>query len=360
MKKTIALSLLAMSLASVCAEEKVVRIYNWSDYIEPALLEKFTEQTGIKVVYDTFDSNEIVFTKLLAGGTGYDVVVPSASFLFKQIEAGVFMPLDFSKIPNAKNRWELVTDRLAGYDKVNEYSINYMWGTTGIGYNIDKVKARLPDVEPNSLALIFNPENAKKLADCGIYILDAPEEVIPTALRYAGIDPNATDAASFAKAEEVLLAIRPYVKKFHSSEYINAMANGDACVTLGWSGDLQQARMRAEEANNGVHMDFAIPKEGALAWFDQMAIPKDAPHVDYAHQFINFMLEADNSAQASNFLSYASGNKAAQALIKPEIMNNPAIYPDQQTLDNLYIKQPYDSKTLRVSTRMWTKIKSGK
>ena len=232
------------------AQGKEVRVYNWSDYIDPKILEDFTKETGIKIVYDVFDSNEVLETKLLAGGSGYDVVVPTASFLSRQIKAGVFQKLDKSKIPNISNIWPEVYNRVAIYDPGNQYAMNWMWGTTGVGYNEAKIKERMPDAPVESLDMIFKPEIAAKFKDCGIYVLDSPEDIVPVVLNYLHIDPNTTNPDDFKKAEDVLTKIRPYVKKFHSSEYINALANGDICMALGWSGDILQAANRATEAKN--------------------------------------------------------------------------------------------------------------
>ncbi len=359
-KSSLALALaLALPLGAAADEEKVVRVYNWSDYIDDSLLAEFTEKTGIQVVYDVFDSNEVLETKLLAGGSGYDVVVPTASFLERQIQAGVFQPLDDSKLPNRSNMWDAVTTRLSTYKDVNEHSINYMWGTTGLGYVESKILERMPDAPLNSWDLLFKPENAAKFADCGIYVLDAPDETVPAALKYLGLDPNSSDPDDLKKAEELWLSVRPHVRKFHSSEYIDALANGDICLVLGWSGDILQAQYRAVEAENGVDILYVIPKEGALMWFDQMAIPKDAPHPDNAHAFLNFIMDPQVVAKATNYIAYANGNKASQEYVDEAILNDPAVYPDAETLENLYTKGPYDSKTQRIVTRLWTKVKSG-
>lgn len=359
MKFTFA-TLAAIAVATTAASAEEVRVYNWSDYIDEALLEKFEAETGIDLIYDVFDSNQVLETKMFAGGSGYDVVVPTGTFLQRQISAGAFQKLDFSKLPNAGNLWDVIKERTLQYDPNNEYSINYMWGTTGIGANVGKVAEALGEEGPlNSLELIFNPTYMEKLASCGVHFLDAPTEMIPAALKYIGEDPNSQDPDVIAKAEAVLMAVRPYVLKFHSSEYINALANGDICVAFGWSGDILQARDRAGEADNGVEIVFNAPKEGALMWFDQMAIPVDAPNVEGAHKFLNFILDAQNMADASNYVYYANGNLASQEFLVEDVIGDPAIYPDADTLKNLYTVSPYDSKVQRVATRLWTKIKSG-
>lgn len=348
----------AMTTAAVSAEE--VRVYNWSDYIDKELLTKFEEETGLKLVYDVFDSNEVLETKMLAGGSGYDVVVPSGTFLQRQITAGAFQKLDMSQLPNMENMWDVVEARTDQYDPGNLYSINYMWGTTGIGVNVGKVQEVLGEDAPmGSLALIFDPANMEKLASCGVHFLDAPTEMIPAALKYIGQDPDSHDPDVIAMAEPVLMAVRPYVQKFHSSEYINALANGEICVAFGWSGDILQARDRAAEADNGVEIAYNAPSEGALMWFDQMAIPVDAPNPTGAHVFLNFIMDAQNMAQASNYVYYANGNAASKEFLVEDVIGDPAIYPDEATLENLYTTTPYPANVQRTVTRLWTKIKSG-
>lgn len=352
--------MVALLAAGTAAAAEEVRVYNWSDYIDEALLAKFEQETGIDLIYDVFDSNELLETKLLAGSSGYDVVVPTGYFLERQIQAGVFQPLDMAQLPNATNLWDVIKERTVKYDPDNKYSINYMWGTTGIGVNLPKVKEVLGEDAPiNSLDLIFKPENMEKLAKCGVMFLDAPAEIIPAALAYLGEDPNSKDPDVIAKAEPILSAVKPYITKFHSSEFINGLANGDICVAFAWSGDILQARDRAAEANNGVEIVYNAPKEGALMWFDQMAIPADAPNPTGAHKFLNFILDPQNMAAASNYVYYANGNKASQEFLNEDVIGDPAIYPDEETLKNLYTTTAYDPKVQRIVTRLWTKIKSG-
>ena len=360
MKKTLVSVAALMVAGVVSASAEEVHVYNWSDYIDEELLTKFKDETGIDVVYDVFDSNEILETKMLAGGSGYDVVVPTGGFLQRQIQAGAFQKLDKSQLSNLGNMWDVIADRVSKYDPGNEYSVNYMWGTTGIGVNVNKVREVLGEDAPiTSLALVFDPANMEKLAACGVHMLDAPTEVIPAALRYLGENPDAQDLETIEKVEPVLTAIAPYVQKFHSSEYINALANGDICVAFGWSGDVLQARDRAAEAGNGVELEYHIPKEGALMWFDQLAIPADAPNPSAALKFINFMMDAHNAAAASNYVYYANGNKASQEFLNEDVIGDNAIYPDAETTANLYTTSPYDPKVNRGVTRLWTKIKSG-
>ncbi|MCC6948524.1 MAG: polyamine ABC transporter substrate-binding protein [Bradyrhizobiaceae bacterium] len=359
---------IAALTASARAQDRVVNIYNWSDYIDPKVLEDFTKGTGIKVVYDTFDSNDVVETKMLAGKTGYDVVVPSQTYLQRLISAGVFQKLDKSKLPNLKHAWPEIAKRLATYDPGNEYAVNYMWGTTGIGVNLDRARERLGKVPLNTWDVVFKPEVLAKFADCGVHLLDAPDELIPTALRWLGLNPDSKNTADIEKAGAALMQIRPHVRKFHSSEYINALANGEICLAVGWSGDVLQAKARAEEAAQGtgkgagksVNLDYVLPKEGAHMWFDSMAIPKDAPHVAEAHAFIDYMLRPEAAAKNSNAVSYASGNLAAQQFIDRKILDNPSIYPDAETMQRLFISTPYDQKTQRIVTRVWTRVKTGR
>ncbi len=358
MKFTVTLAACAVAATALSAEE--VRVYNWSDYIDEALLTKFEEETGIKLIYDVFDSNEVLETKMLAGGSGYDVVVPSGTFLQRQVTAGAFQKLNFDKLSNAGNLWGAIQERTERYDPDNAYSINYMWGTTGLGVNVGKVTEALGEDAPiDSLALVFDPANMEKLAGCGVHFLDAPSEMIPAALAYLGEDPNSHDPDVIAKAEAVYAGVRPYITKFHSSEYINALANGDICVAFGWSGDILQSRDRAWEADNGVEIAYNAAAEGSLMWFDQMAIPVDAPNPEGAHVFLNFILDAQNMAAASNYVYYANGNEASQEYLVEDVIGDPAIYPTPETIKTLYTTDPYPAKVQRVVTRLWTKIKSG-
>jgi putrescine transport system substrate-binding protein len=344
----------------VSAEDRVVNVYNWSDYIDSTILEDFTKETGIKVVYDVYDSNEILETKLLAGATGYDIVVPTGTFMARQIQAGVYQKLDKSKLPNLVNMDPVVMDRLTKYDPGNEYAVNYMWGTTGIGYNVKMVKERLGEnADMTTWASVMDPANLAKLADCGVMMLDTPDEILPAALNYLGINPDSQDTADNDKAEELLLKLRPSIRKFHSSEYINALANGDICVAVGWSGDILQAKARAEEAGAGVEIAYSIPKEGALMWFDSMAIPADAKNVAEAHEFLNYMMRPEVIAKASNYIQYANGNKASVALLDPAVSGNPSVYPNEETFAKLYTVSAKDQKTQRILTRIWTTVVTG-
>ena len=361
MKNTYTLSgIIALALGASAAMAEEVRVYNWSDYIDEDLLAQFEEETGIDLIYDVFDSNEVLETKMLSGGSGYDVVVPSGTFLQRQISAGAFQELDQSMLSNAGNMWDVVSSRTEQYDPGNAYSINYMWGTTGIGVNVGRVQEILGEDAPiDSWALVFDPANMEKLAECGVHFLDAPAEMIPAALNYIGEDPNSQDPDVIALAADVFGPVRPYIQKFNSSEYINGLANGDICVAVGWSGDILQARDRAAEADAGNEIAYHAPIEGAQMWFDQMAIPVDAPNVENAHKFLNFIMDAQNMAAASNYVYYANGNEASQEFLIEDVIDDTAIYPDAETLENLFTTSPYDARVQRVVTRLWTGIKSG-
>jgi putrescine transport system substrate-binding protein len=358
-----ALALLSTSTLSTPAkaEERVVNFYNWSNYIAPDVLENFTRETGIKVVYDTFDANETLETRLLAGKSGYDVVVPTAYFLQRQIRANVFQKLDKSKLPNLANAWPMVVQHLATYDTGNLYAANYMWGTTGIGYNVKMAHKILgPDAKIDSWDIVFKPENLAKFKDCGVHMLDSADDIFPAALGYLGLDPNSTKQADLDKAADLVSKVRPYVRKFHSSEYLSALATGEICLVVGWSGDIMQARSRAAEAKSEVEIGYAIPKEGAQMFFDNLAIPADAPHVAEAYELINYLYRPEIAAKNSDFLSYANGNLASQKLVDPKILNDKNIYPDEATLQKLFVITARDPATQRIINRLWTKVKTGR
>ena len=347
--------------AAVAAADKSVNVYNWSDYIAEDTNANFEKKTGIKVTYDVFDSNEVLETKLLAGSSGYDVIVPTLNFLGRQIQAGVFMPLDRSKIPNYANLDPAVMKSLENQDPGNKYGIPYMWGTTGLGYNVDKVKAAFGSTDiTNTLDLLYKPENLAKLKDCGVTLLDTPSEVIPNALNYLGEDPNSTDPKVIDKAAALLKTIRPYITNFHSSQYIDALANGDTCLVLGWSGDIIQARDRAAEAENGVNIAYSIPKEGAALWFDMLAIPKDAKHPEEAYAYINNLLDPQVMANNSNFISYPNAVPKAKALMDKSITEDPTIYPPPEVEAKLFTFAIIPPAVNDQYTRIWTELKTGK
>lgn len=360
-KTLLAMTLAGCALSTAQAQEKVVHVYNWSDYIGPETLANFTKETGIKVIYDVFDSNEVLEAKLLAGKSGYDVVVPSNPFLAKQIKAGVFQKLDKAQLSAWGNLDKTLLKALEPSDPGNQYAAPYLWGTVGIGYNQDKVKAVLGDQAPvNSWDLVFKPEYAEKLKSCGLAFLDSPTEMLPAALNYLGFKPDTTKADELKKAEELFLQIRPSVAYFHSSKYISDLANGDICVAVGYSGDLYQAKARAEEASNGVKIAYRIPKEGAGSFFDMLAIPADAKNLAEAHAFINYLLKPEVIAEITDSVHFPNANQASIALVDKSISSDPGVYPPAEVLAKLYTFPDLDAKTQRAMTRSWTKIKSGR
>jgi putrescine transport system substrate-binding protein len=347
--------------AAADAPSKNLNVYNWSDYIADDTIPGFEKSTGIKVTYDVFDSDEMVETKLLAGASGYDVVVPSLSFLGRQIQAGVFLPLDKSKIPNLKNLDPEMLKRIALQDPGNQYAVPYLWGTSGIGYNVDKVKAVFGNTDVvNSWDVVFKPENAAKLKDCGITVLDTPSELIPIALNYLGEDPHSFDPKVIDKAAALLKGVRPYIRNFHSSSYINDLANGDVCLVVGWSGDIIQARDRAAEAGNGVNVAYSIPKEGAPQWFDMLAIPKDAKNVDNAYAFINYLLDPKVAAANTNFVTYPNPVPASRPMVEKTISEDTSIYPPAEVDAKLFTFAVLPPEVDRQYTRIWTELKTGR
>jgi putrescine transport system substrate-binding protein len=341
--------------------QHVVNFYNWSDYIEPSVLTDFSKETGIKVRYDTFDSNDTLEAKLLAGKSGYDVVVPTAYFLARQIQAGIFLKLDKALLPNLGNAWPEISERLASYDPGNQYAVNYMWGTTGIGYNTKSMHQLLgAEGQIDSWSDVFDPANVAKFKNCGVHVLDSSDDIMPAALHYLGLDPNSSDPADLQKAADLLIKISPDVRKFHSSEYLNGLATGEICLAVGFSGDVKQAQKRAAEAKGGVAVGYSIPKEGAQLWFDNLAIPRDATNVAEAHALINYLLRPDVAAKNTNFISYANGNLASQKFIDKSILDDRTIYPDAATMATLYTITAHDQKTQRLINRLWIRIKTGR
>lgn len=360
MMRAIFIGVTATILASAPARaEGVVNVYNWSDYIDESVLKDFTEETGIEVRYDVFDSNELLEAKLLAGGSGYDVVVPSAYFLSRQIGAGLMQELEKDKLQNVGNLWDMILSRTEVYDPGAAYSIPYMWGTVGIGYVEEEVSKRMPDAPVDSWDIFLNPEILKNFEDCGVHVLDAPADILPVAMNYLGLDPNSKDADDIRAAAELITSIRPYVQKFHSSEYINALAGGDICLAIGWSGDVLQARDRAAEADNGVTVKYTVPKEGTMMWFDMMAIPADAPNKDNAHAFLDFIMRPDVIAKATNYVNYANGNAASIPLVDEAVINDPGVYPTLEVVETLFTTTEMPPRTQRVVTREWTRVKTG-
>jgi putrescine transport system substrate-binding protein len=343
-------------------EETRLNVYNWSDYIAPDTIAKLEAESGIKVTYDVYDGNEVLEAKLLSGRSGYDIVVPSASpFMARQISARVYRVLDKAKLPNWRNLDPHILGLTAAADPGNLYGAPYLWSDTGIGYNEAQLRAALGDAAPvDSLALIFDPAVAEKLAPCGISLLDTPQEVFPATLAYLGLDPKSRDLGDLDKAVAALDKIRPYIRKFHSSQYINDLANGDLCVALGYSGDVVQARNRAREAGNEVVIAFRVPKEGAMMSVDMLGIPADAPHPENALRFIDYLLRPAVIADITNAVSYPNANLPATALVKPEIRDDPAVYPRAHVRRRLYVDVPAPPAYERARTRAWTRFKSGR
>jgi putrescine transport system substrate-binding protein len=358
-----ALAILGIGAAPAgAAEEKILNIYNWSDYIAPDTIAKFEAETGIKIHYDVYDGNEVLEAKLLAGRSGYDLVVPSATpFLARQIAAKVYRPIDKAKLTNYGNLDKGLLDKVsASADPGNQYGVPYLWGTTGIGINVEKVKAALGEEAPlDSWAMIFDPEIAKKLAPCGISLLDTAQEVFPAALAYLGRDPTSKDPKDLEAAAAAVTKVRPFIKKFHSSQYINDLANGDICVALGYSGDVIQARSRAEDAKNGIAIAYAIPKEGAQLAVDMMAIPADAAHPENAQAFIDYILRPEVIAAVTNAVGYPNPNSVATDMVDEDLRNDPAIYPPDAVRAKLFLDKPAAADYERARTRAWTRVKSG-
>lgn len=368
-KRTLCILLVAtmalfLSGAPSAIGKEVLHVYNWSDYMDEGPggpVSVFEKQTGIDVTYDVFDSNEVLEAKLLSGKTGYDIVFPSNNFIGRQINAGVFKELDRSKLKNYKHLDKGILKVLEVVDPGNKFAIPYMWGSTGIGYNVKKVRAALGGKAPvDSWDLVFKPEYAAKLKDIGLVFLDDPSEILSPALHYLGLNPNSMDKKDYTdKVLPMLMKIRPYIKYFHSSQYINDLANGDIGVVVGWSGDILQARDRANEAGAGVEVAYSIPKEGAATWFDMIAIPADADNVDNAHKFLDFLMEPEVIAGITNYVSFPSANADAMPYVDEAIRNDKAIYPSAETMKGLFTMKVMPPKISRVRNRVWTKLKTG-
>ncbi|MGP5283613.1 polyamine ABC transporter substrate-binding protein [Pseudomonas helleri] len=349
-----------MLVGTLCQAAETVKVYNWSDYIAPDTMKNFQRDTGIGFTYDLFDSNETLDGKLMTGNSGYDVVFPSNHFMARQIEGGALKKLDKSQLPNWKNLNPVLLKALEVNDPGNEHGFPYLWGSTGIGYNVAKVKAVLGDNAPvDSWDLIFKPENMAKLSKCGVAILDNGPEILPAALNYLGLPPHSKNLDDYKKAEDLLMKVRPYISYFHSSKYTSDLANGNICVAVGFSGDILQAETRAKEAKNGIEIGYSIPKEGAAIWFDMVAMPADAPDEKAAYSFMNYLLRPDVMAGISNYVHYANGNQQADALVSPEIKADTKVYPTPEMMGKLFALEAMPLKIDRVRTRVWTKIKAG-
>ncbi|EJO92312.1 polyamine ABC transporter substrate-binding protein [Ectopseudomonas hydrolytica] len=351
----------AIGMSAAQAANRVVKVYNWSDYIAPDTIAEFEKETGIKVVYDVFDSNETLDGKLATGQSGYDVVVPTNHYLAKQVRAGTYLKLDKSKLPNLVNLDPTIMQNLAAGDPGNEYSVPYLWGTNGIGLNATKARAVLGEDAPlDSWALLFEPQYAEKLAKCGIALLDSGDEVLPQTVNYLGLSPHTTKREDYDKAFEQMMKVRPYITYFHSSKFISDLANGEICAAFGYSGDVLQAADRAEEAGRSDEIIYIIPKEGTAMWADLLAIPKDAKNVDEAHAFINYLLRPDVIAKISNYVAYANPNLKATELVDEGVRENPGVYPSAEVMAKLYVAEERTPEVQRWLTRDWTRIKSGR
>jgi len=359
-KTLLALSLMGAMAGAAQADDKVLHVYNWSDYIAPDTIANFEKESGIKVVYDVFDSNETLEAKLLAGKSGYDIVVPSNNFLAKQIKAGVYQELDKSKLSNYENLNTSLLKAVSVSDPDNKHAFPYMWGSIGIGYNPEKVKAALGVDKIDSWDILLKPENIAKLKSCGVSFLDSPTEMLPIALHYLGLPTDSQKKADLKQAEDLFLKIRPSIGYFHSSKYISDLANGNICVAVGYSGDIQQAKSRAAEAGGKVKVAYDIPKEGAGSFYDMVAIPKDAENVEAAYKFMNYLLEPKVMAAITNSVRFPNGNEKATALVDKDITSDPGIYPPADVQAKLYAIADLPAATQREMTRSWTKIKSGK
>ncbi|HXA35734.1 MAG TPA: polyamine ABC transporter substrate-binding protein [Steroidobacteraceae bacterium] len=349
----------ADSKSAAASDGKVLNLYIWSDYLEPNTLPDFEKQTGIKVNVAYFDTNQTLETKLLAGHSGYDLVVPTAVFFERQIKAGVYLPLDKSKLPNLKNMDPQLMQKVTQNDPGNTHGVIYMWGTDGIGYNEKMIKAIMPDAPLDSWRLVFDPAVASRIAKCGITVMDDPEAMVRAALQYLGRDPNSQKPEDLAAAEASLAKIRPYIRNINSSEYIESLANGDLCVAVGYNGDMRQAGDRAREANKGIEIKFTVPKEGSILWFDMLAIPKDAPHPESAYAFMNYLMTPQVVADLSNVKHFANANAASAPLVVPSVRDDPGVYPPSDLREKLVVELADDPAQSRAVTRMWQKFKTG-
>jgi putrescine transport system substrate-binding protein len=338
---------------------KVLNLYIWSDYLAPNALPDFEKQTGIKVHVSYFDTNETLETRLLAGHSGFDVVVPTASYFERQIKAGVYLTLDKSRLPNLKNMDAQLMSRVALHDPDNAHGVIYTWGTNGIGYNEKMLKALLPDAPVDSWRMVFDPAVASKIAKCGISVLDSPAEMVRVVLSYLGRDPNSQKPEDLAAGEAALSKIRPYIRNINSSEYIEALANGDICLAVGYNGDVLQARDRARDANKGIEIQYVVPKEGSILWFDMLTVPKDAPDPESAYAFLDYMMSPQVAADVSDFRRYATANAAAERLVQAAVRDDPGIYPPKQLRQNLAVQLADSPDQTRAITRVWQKFKTG-
>lgn len=341
------------------AKAGTVNVYNWADYIGETTLADFEAETGIGVVYDNYSSTEEMQAKMLAGSTGYDVVDMAGLNMPLFIKAGTYLKLDQSRLDGWKNLDPDILKLFNNSSPITDYGVPYMWGSVGFTFNVDMIKQRIPDADLDSLDLIFKPENAAKLADCGISILDTPTDAILPVLKYLGLDGDTTNVADYEKVAAAFAPIRKYIRTFDNNNFLNSIPNGELCVINNWSGDYSVAKARAAEAGVKINLTYRVPKTGAPAWFDVMSIPTDAPNKDNAYTFLNYLLKPEVIAKCTAATGYANANKAANALIKPEILSDPAIYPDAETMKRLWVPKPPSDEQERAMTRIWTTIKAG-
>ena len=343
---------------AAAAEEKRLFIYNWSDFIGPETVAKFEKLTGIKVTYDIYDAEETMEARLMAGSSGYDVVSASTDFFSREIKAGVYEELDKSKLPNWKNLDPRILAIQAAYDPNNAHAVPYLHSINGFAYNVDMVKARMPDAPVDSLDMLFKPEVVSKFADCGVTFLDSAEDTIQLALKYLGLDPNTTKREDFKAAEALLLKVRPYIRSFDSSEYMNGLANKEVCVAMSWSSDYALSHARAKAVGVNVNLAFTVPREGANQTFSSLLIPAGAPHPEAAYQFINFILRPEIIAEITNSIYYGNDNLASRPLVDPQILADPTLYPTPEVEARLYKSAEVSAATERIRTRTWTRIKT--
>jgi putrescine transport system substrate-binding protein len=357
----LAACLLPFLAAPGAAQDRVVNVFNWNDYIDPYMVQRFTRETGIRVRYDVFDSLETLEGRLSAGRSGFDIVVPTNEPTFSRLaRAGAFRPLDRALVPNLGNLDPALQEKIAASDPGNRFGALYLWGTIGLGINAERIRALAPDAPLDSLALLLDPQHARRIARCGIVMMDSAIDVIPTVLNFLGRSPDSTDADDLRAVERTLMAIRPFIRNFSTGGAIEAMAAGQACLAFGYSGDMIQAGLRAREANRGVAVRYVAPREGAQLWFDLLAIPADAPNPEAAHAFINFLLQPDVMASITNHVRYPNGVPASRALVAPEVANDPAVFPDEALRARFFTIGPVPQAAERARSRMWARFKAGR
>ncbi|MYM63903.1 polyamine ABC transporter substrate-binding protein [Pseudomaricurvus sp. HS19] len=353
-----ALTLTCVSALAV-AEAPVLHLYNWSDYFAPETIEEFEKKTGIKVQYDTYDSNEVLETKLLTGNSGYDLVFPAASNAVREFQAGALSAVEHTRLQNRGNLEAVAVQQLSQYEGGDRFGVPYTWGTTGVAYNVEKIEARMPDAPVNSLDILFKPELVSRFADCGVALLDSPLEVTSIALNYLGFDPYSNKREEIDQAAELIRKVRPHIRYFGTQQMIQDLAAGDICLAMVYSGDAGLAQIYADEAENGVQVGYAIPVEGTGVWYDVMAIPADAPNPDLAYAFIDYVLQPEVIAGITNYTWFANPNREALALVDEEIRTDPNVYPSEEVRSKLFVDLPLEAKNNRYRNRQWTAMKSG-